>query len=135
MAPFSAIVIVIVSDQGGGLPRAIVIVIVSDQGGGLPRAIVIVIVSDQGGGLPRAIVIVIVSDQGGGLPRVCTACEVVLVFARCTPVPRRQWERQGGLHPTSRSRFFFFFFWLLFPSYISGVHHFGVRFLRMCRSR
>ena len=27
--------------------------------------------------------------------------------------------------------FFFFFFFLAFPSYISGVHHFWVRFLRM----
>ena len=27
--------------------------------------------------------------------------------------------------------FFFFFFFFAFPSYISGVHHFGVRFLRM----
>ena len=28
-------------------------------------------------------------------------------------------------------RFFFFFFFLAFPSYISGVHHFWMRFLRM----
>ena len=27
--------------------------------------------------------------------------------------------------------FFFFFFFFAFPSYISGVHHFWVRFLRM----
>ena len=26
---------------------------------------------------------------------------------------------------------FFFFFFFAFPSYISGVHHFWVRFLRM----
>ena len=29
-------------------------------------------------------------------------------------------------------RLFFFFFFCAFPSYISGVHHFWVRFLRMC---
>ena len=30
-----------------------------------------------------------------------------------------------------KSRFFFCFFFFAFPSYISGVHHFWVRFLRM----
>ena len=38
----------------------------------------------------------------------------------------RQAEHSGRLH-----FFFFFFFFFSFPSYISGVHHFWVRFLRM----
>ena len=33
--------------------------------------------------------------------------------------------------PFKMSSFFFFFFFFAFPSYISGVHHFWVRFLRM----
>ena len=35
----------------------------------------------------------------------------------------------GGLCGDGGGDFFFFF--LAFPSYISGVHHFWVRFLRM----
>ena len=31
----------------------------------------------------------------------------------------------------SLTSFFFFFFFFAFPSYISGVHHFWMRFLRM----
>ena len=33
--------------------------------------------------------------------------------------------------PRENTRWFFFFFFFSFPSYISGVHHFWVRFLRM----
>ena len=45
-----------------------------------------------------------------------------------------QWYSVGSrrLPPMVQCRFqFFFFFFFPFPSYISGVHHFWVRFLRM----
>ena len=38
-------------------------------------------------------------------------------------------QEPGGSHTSSQIFFFFFFF--VFPSYISGVHHFWVRFWRM----
>ena len=38
---------------------------------------------------------------------------------------------KGMLFPLYKQFFFFFFFFLAFPSYISEVHHFWVRFLRM----
>ena len=40
-------------------------------------------------------------------------------------------ERFELLEELNRDSIFFFFFFFAFPSYISGVHHFWVRFLRM----
>ena len=51
--------------------------------------------------------------------------------------PRAVSRKITHLHPSIVSankiglKIFFFFFFFAFPSYISGVHHFWVRFLRM----
>ena len=42
-----------------------------------------------------------------------------------------QYGCHQGLQYGCHQGFFFFFFFFAFPSYISGVHHFWVRFLRM----
>ena len=44
---------------------------------------------------------------------------------------RRTSEVQLCLNTQKQLLIFFFFFFFAFPSYISGVHHFWVRFLRM----